>query len=387
MRTKLLRRIAPVLGVLVISLSTMPQTAGAAQRGTFDRVVVPSSQFRTIQEGIDAVVDGGSVIIRPGIYSETLTISKRVVLLGNGATGDDRTELMGADPDRGTVNFANGGGGVIASMLIRGGAYGIAAPAEEGSASSLALRDLMIAETGRGIFGRFSDLRVSDVEIRGTSWNAVSLLAALGGLTFVDDVFADSGHVGMYIINNVGEIAPILISNVQLFDNPGGGIVVYGDGRDVYIQESDLIGNNYAGIRLMNVGLAVITDTLMAFTDPRSDGGFGDGLIAFCSGRVAVVGSQAPTFTENLESDRIIFNGRAGISAFGSDVTIKNTLMYGNPIDMDSESYPCGPGPDPIESTWSNEGGNLCFDQQGSQIYCQLKSSDLAPPSALVEPP
>jgi hypothetical protein len=108
--------------------SAFVSTPALAQTRDPSRVVVPSESFRTIQQGIDAVAAGGTVHIKPGTYRETLIVAKEISLIGSGARGGDRTEIVGARPRTvvpadqatGIVTYVAGGGGEIKSLTVRG---------------------------------------------------------------------------------------------------------------------------------------------------------------------------------------------------------------------------------------------------------------------------
>lgn len=67
------------------------------ESSTQERYVVRVPQdFPTIQAAVDAVAEGGTVLIGPGIYKENLTITKSVRLVG---AGQEQVQLQYTDPD------------------------------------------------------------------------------------------------------------------------------------------------------------------------------------------------------------------------------------------------------------------------------------------------
>ena len=55
----------------------------------------------SIQAAIDGVANGGSIVIKPGTYllqSSLIVSGKHVAIIGSGARGRQRTELVGPEP-------------------------------------------------------------------------------------------------------------------------------------------------------------------------------------------------------------------------------------------------------------------------------------------------
>lgn len=43
-----------------------------------------SNAFRRIQDALDIAADGDKIVVAPGIYNESLTINKQIILISNG---------------------------------------------------------------------------------------------------------------------------------------------------------------------------------------------------------------------------------------------------------------------------------------------------------------
>lgn len=185
--------------VLVAAFAGAP--ALAQTRGT-RKVVVPSPGFRTIQQGIDAVPAGGTVIVKPGTYQETLIIGKEVSLIGAGARP---TEVVPADRATGIVTYVAGGGGEIKAMTVRGGHAGILGIATDNRVpAALEVKDLIIEDSGRGILGSFSELTVKETRIRNTVWNGASVLE--GTLKFLGSNVLGALGAGLLVLNSTGTV-------------------------------------------------------------------------------------------------------------------------------------------------------------------------------------
>jgi hypothetical protein len=362
--------------------------AGSVPVRGLSKVVVPSEGFRTIQQGIDAVADRGTVLIRSGVYEETVTIAgKRVTLQGSGRSGEEQTVLIGNDPRLGTINFGAGGGGIVKSMIVTGGAYGLSSV--EPSPAAVDVRDVTIERTGRGIYGSaFSSLVVRDSTIQGTSWNAISLFDFAGVAKLNDTVIGSSGHVGVYINYASSGVGATYLDDDNIQGNPGGGVVTFGTGF-TDIEQTRIYANNFAGIRVMFNPLGTfVSNTEMGGTAPRPDTGlFGDGLVDLCS-KVLLTGTQFPDFPlplSNYTFDIIDLNTRAGLSNFGGDVGLGNTAFYFNAgFDLEGEPYPCGPGPAPTDFVFGNNGGIGCYDLLLNGFGpCKVESANIQPPELM----
>jgi hypothetical protein len=333
------RNISFKLFAMMIALSALvaiwTKTAIAQTSRSPTKVVVPSSEFPTIQRGIDAIADNGTVLIYPGLYEETLTVlGKRVNIVGSGARGERRTEIAGARPtevvpiDRASslITYGAGGGGELKGIMLRGSDAGILGKEFDGEfPADLVVKDMVIQEGGRGIAGKFSSFTVKDTEISYTLSNGISLLvqkpAQLSDL-FIHDVKG----VGALIFNFNEEATVGPTINSSLFvSNAAGGLVIVGEAKPVTINNCLFIQNNGFGILLLQTGSVTINTVFILDTGPRDDGFWGDGLSAVLSCNV---------ITEN---STISGSARAGISNFGSTVSLKDVLLQCNPININGE--------------------------------------------------
>ena len=368
----------------------LAQPALAQGREAPLRVVVPSRDFPTIQGGIDAVGDGGTVIIRAGVYEETLTLSgKRVKLVGNGARGPERTEFVGplpseivsAEQARGLITYGPGAGGELSALALRGGDAGILGQARDGRfPAALEVTDVLIQEGARGILGSFSDLTVRSTEVSSTSYNGISLVEASGAVEFTDLLVQWSAATGVLIFNSGQAGAPIKIQDSMFNDNPQGGIVIYGGAKAIEIRDCVLIGNSYAGIRLKGASTALIEDASILHTHERlSDGKYGDGVLLECCQDVVVRQSDGNTLGWIAG---IYYSARVGLSSFGSHVSIQNLILECNTFDLAGEYMPAGECGSAEESfSILDLGNNVCGCPKGTEA-CQALSMNLQPPEA-----
>jgi hypothetical protein len=356
--------------MLIVAFAATPAPAQARGRS---RVVVPSGDFRTIQQGIDAVDAGGTVHIKPGTYQETLIVAKEVSLIGAGARGRERTEIVGARPtevvpaDRATgiVTYVGGGGGEIKALMVRGGHAGILGVATDGRApAALELKDLIIEDSGRGILGSFSQLTMKEMRIQNTLWNGASILE--GKVKFLGSNILAAFGAGLLVLNSTGT-GSIEIADSNFVGNAGPGIVIFGGAKSVSIHDCDVVANHEAGIKLVGVGACTIANCSTSLTLPNADGNFGEGVGLFDCDAVALIDSN------------LAFNV-FGVVDFGSALFFGNDLFNANEISLDGETY-LGVNP-----SVTDLGGNKCFevnpnDGQLHQIACQVKSSQIVPPS------
>jgi hypothetical protein len=139
------------------------------------------------------------------------------------------------------------------------------------------------------------------------------------------------------------------ISNVLVEDNYDAGIAIVG---------ADVVMNNVA-----------VFDTLAR----ESDDGFGDGIVIDLYAAM-VTNHAASLVADNINIQR---NARAGLGNFAASVTVGNSVISCNTIDMAGEN---AQGPFEFEDS----GANVCGCE--TEKICKVLSSNLDPPAA-IEPP
>jgi Right handed beta helix region len=355
----------------------------AQPRSRSQTLQVPSDRFPTIQSAINFAAADDRVLIAPGVYNETLTIAKRITLTGSGARGERQTAIVGPRPTEvvpieraiGVVNYQPAGGGKIEDLLIRGGAgAGILGVAIEGRfPAALEVKQVIIHQGVRGIAGSFTDLTVQDSNVAAMLWHGVSIVKAKGHISFGENFIADCLGVGFF---SGGTGANVSLLNDTFGVNAGGGILIQG-ATSVYVTKCYLYANRVAGIWLKNVSFAALCHNLVKLTQTqKATGYFGDGITVQCSENV-IVCQDNQNFALDYLPPGIEDSARAGISNFGSHISVFNLKIECSALDIDIENLN---GCDPADFF---DGGGLvcgCPDANGS---CLGVSSQLTP----AEPP
>jgi hypothetical protein len=131
------------------------------------------------------------------------------------------------------------------------------------------------------------------------------------------------------------------------------------------IERSALLRNSEAGL-IVNSATVTLTECLLAESVP-SEGSvvLGDGL--------AVLSIPGPPSVVVVSGSLIRDNARAGLSIYGSAITLRNNQVRCNGFDIDAEEF------DGVAATLDNAGGNTC----GCELEepCKAVSAGLQPPA------
>ncbi len=116
----------------------------------------------------------------------------------------------------------------------------------------------------------------------------------------------------------------------------------------------------------------VASDLVVRDTTPQeANQDFGDGVVV--SSYLVLIPDPKPTHLELLRGS-ITDNARAGVSVFGADAIIQDSLLECNAIDLAGEPV------DDLSFVIDDQGGNHCRCE-GVDSGCHVLSSGLAPPT------
>ncbi len=217
-----------------------------------DYCLVPDD-FPTIQDCIDDVSDGGSVVVRSGTWLETIDFSGKDITV-QGLDGSAVTTIDG-DGSGPVVTMALGEDATLEGFTIMGGA------AEDGagvyfSGAMATFADLVLSGNVASQYG--GGLYVEDGSV------------AIESCSFLDNQASHGG--GLYVsgTTSLAEISGSTFQGNDATSNYGGG--AYVDGPQVYFQDSEFFSNS---------GRAVYSNAdyleLTACTLDGNDSGHGEG--------------------------------------------------------------------------------------------------------------
>lgn len=276
--------------LLVCSLSTFALVAAPALGG---QINVPGDQ-PTIQAGINAAVNGDTVLVAPGTYNEAITIgSKDIVVKSSGGSGvtfidahrTNRVVTLTGSMGRSTrlegFTIRNGNGGIlvngpsativnnvittnvgltgigmdiefssplvisntITGNFVSGGSGGRGGGIYVGGAASAEIVHNFISNNGQGGVALFAagtpilreNIITGNTNANGT-WGGISL-ANFADALIINNVVTKNRGNGIEVLVPSGNRGPYIINNT-IVDNQGNGIL--SDGFD----KASLIANN-----------------------------------------------------------------------------------------------------------------------------------------------
>ena len=199
-------------------------------------------------------------------------------------------------------------------------------------------------------------LTVEDTDILATTYHGISVSGGLGQLFLKDVNIVGPGCAGVYA-ENVEE--SVVTSNVSVIGALCGGIV--GFETSGLILDSVLLSNHYAGIVLVEAPVFLILDNVIQNT-------LAIGVSQVAGDAIALFLSPDVTVENNLTFQ----SARAGVAAYGSNVTIGDNTLICSAFDIDNEIH------EGVPTTFDDEGGNQC-GCGGPLGACEAVSSQILP--------
>jgi hypothetical protein len=380
----------------------------------------PSEEFSSIQDAINALADGGTLKIAAGIYEieEPIFIEGRNLVIEGVGSGQKRkkhkhkrpnyknlkqiipedtepkykkrfTHLIGRipqpvkDADGNVTLHADAVQGMfeisdsvvlLKGMRTSGFDAGVVVRADSGgNASSVKIKDIVIDNAGRGIFGTApGDLAIENVTIENTLWHGISVappfsLEGIENYIEINNCFIlDPEGAGIYITNVSASIVNEFIDNAKM-----GGILIYRGKASIY--QCDLYNNKLAGIiyyesNLFNPPYApinLIQDNNIIFTKPIKIGDedrWGDGIHMIAS-------------DGSVRENWVLYPARSGLVNFASEIYIGNNMIYCPLFHIQVESWKG------VNGSFVDLGENYCGCSDDPFIPCGASSSNLGPPA------
>ncbi len=250
----------------------------------------------------------------------------------------------------------------------RTGTFGIAAIGADVTIDSALVRDIA-AQPSTGLFGRGIGFEVEQF----------SNTPSVGQLS--NSLVENTTEAGLTVIGSDVEIDSVIIRDTQ--PRPLDGLL----GRGMLIQISyetlrratatvawSLVEDNYeSGIMVASADATIANTIVRNNGSSDTDSLFADGIVSYGFVDLQLFLLEArSTLTEVI----IESNARAGISSFAAEVTVGDSWLDCNPIQMNGEVV------DYYSFIYNDTGGNRC-GCGGVTEECKVLSSNLSPPPLL----
>lgn len=279
----------------------------------------------TIQAAVDALTNGGTVYISPGVYSNPVTITGKVVnLVGitnqgkpviSGTILSNRTDFAAM---QGLINYGPNAGGSVMNMVVMGGDTGI-----RGFTSSdpralppnVTLSNVSIGRSVRGVAGSFSDLKLYESSIVNAAAHGISVSNVNAAAVFCAYTYLHGcGEAGLRVISNQPTNKPtsVVITNSTFSGNQDGGAILIGT-VSVLAFNSKFIGNGNAGFWCNNLPTTnnLFWNCQASFNveDPGNNTGIAEGLVFLNGGTLRITLSE---FIGNKRSGFTVYTDQYG---------------------------------------------------------------------------
>ena len=228
------------------AVSALQVTAGIRAIALSKELHVPED-FATIQEAIDAAVDGDTIIIAAGTYNETLSTEKNDIAL-EGA-GNDQTIIVGNGSDA-TLYFRYSKSVRIQDLTVKNGYRGVYL-----KYASCDIKRAIIENNEIGIAALWNSyVSVEDTQVRTNSLCGIQMRTSSSGYIGQSEV-TDNLDIGVQVRN--GSSAEIYQSSI--LRNSGTGLT--GErGSSVDIRSSQVSQNGASGMLARINGHLIIED-------------------------------------------------------------------------------------------------------------------------------
>ncbi|CAF2929240.1 unnamed protein product [Rotaria sp. Silwood2] len=326
-------------------------------------IIYPSSDNQqTLQQIINYVANHTTILIKPGIYTESIVIEKKSVSII--AQNSDQVVKFQPSLNNIAVLYRNGGGGQVKGILFTGkNTTGISGSRndQEKPPGMIEISNCTFTDIGNGVINRFTQISIVGVVVSRAQWLSIELRGLIKDpLTTVHDIFIlDSGN-GLILRETHGVF---IFWNILCRNNENGGLIIYDTlSGPLAIVESTFDNNRIANVFISNSYAVTVLDSVIKNARSKSDDTYGDGFVAMKNKE-----------TIELRTSAVYDNYRAGVSVWGGRLIVVNSHLRGHKFDLNYETI------DGIPGDFDGSTGNVCSDYPPRDI-CAAVSSALEPP-------
>jgi copper-binding protein NosD len=334
--------------LVMILASALVLVSGTGAGSSHGAILKVPSQYPTIQSAINAAHPGDSILVAPGTYTEQLTVTQSVNLIGSGL---GKTIVQNPTPigsDQATLEIANGARVTLSGFTILStGAFGVGVGITGASSAVISLNQIeALGVNGFGVV-------VGDSSLATVTWNEIVATTTP----------TDGNEIGVFL-----DTSQAIISH-NMIEGPGGiGVWLYADssatvtynsisqfecGYNASSAAAGLCGPSYAtqfqGGGILDSGDAGLGTTIANNVVTSTDVGIGlvDGCPACVVRNNLVVGSAdyglagldgAYTFSQTW-----VIGGAYAVASIGftvdTSVTLSHVLMVGQSVPAPAYYY------------------------------------------------
>lgn len=264
----------------------------APSGGLDEQIIRVPADYETVGAALDSASDHAIVELATGLYRETLSITRPLVLRGK--AGD--TVVLAGSPDEPVITIADTADVRIADLVISGGKYGIFVTRSQ----NVTIRDNIIY-----------DSRLAGIKVR---------LAAADILhNSIQAANAPYGR-GIHITNTTQWAATHIIGNT-VSNNAHSGIATNMTGM-IYIKDNILSGNLRHGIMIDEMSHALVTDNIV-------DGNIETGIYVFDMSMAAICDNVVVNTAADSSDERPRY-GNGILVDFHSMAEVRNNIVTDN---------------------------------------------------------
>jgi|GEM_PF-2558847 len=282
--------------------------------------------YQYIQDAINNAVNGDTIYVLNGLYTQKLNVNKKVSIIGQSQENTIiDTGTQSGNSIQIIVDYVNMSTFTVKSAYTSTG-YGIAVGTSSAKVSNIILQNIVVNKTvgkGYGIYVYYSlgAVDIINCEVFKTQYG-IYVMSPANPTRIINCSVHDNTGNGIFFRYYYSEVAPFLIQNVTTYNNVGTGINLDS------MNDGDIIGctsynNTYSGISLSNSDYVNITNC-----------------ITYNNNQEGIEVGSGYNHPEHVNiTNCTSYNNQIGIYLYAIDCILSANTMYNNAQNFVVEGY------------------------------------------------